>query len=259
MPSDRAPYSRIYHSIVDDPKFATVYDDDRRLATWLRLLIVAEQAHPASANIPHGTHRASVVALAEAGLIDLGTGARYRIHGLDSERQRRSDAARVGGLASGRSRAVEQPLNGGSLSDRPESNLAEQSRDETSKDEQSSSARADRNDDGREDLEAFLLITRKAPTSRQRALLDGLADRHDLTGPKWAADIMLRNPDDPIGAVIEADKAWRAEQIAKAQAAEKPKPIPRRSKGIPQHSRELLEHWAAEERAKAAARNGGAA
>jgi hypothetical protein len=87
-------YTRVYHSIVDDPKFATVYDDDRRLATWLRLLIVAEQAYPASANIPTGTNRAAVAALVAAGLIDLGTGPRYRIHGLAVERGRRSEAAR---------------------------------------------------------------------------------------------------------------------------------------------------------------------
>ena len=88
------PYTRVYHSIVDDPKFAAIYDDDHRLATWLRLLIVAEQAYPASANIPTGTHRASVAALADCGLIDLGTGSRYRVHGLASERDMRSQSAR---------------------------------------------------------------------------------------------------------------------------------------------------------------------
>lgn len=122
------PYSRIYHSIVDDPKFATVYDDDRRLGTWLRLLIVAEQAYPASAHIPQGTNRAAVLALVDAGLIDLGTGSRYRIHGLDAERTRRSEAARVGGLASGRSRAVEHSSNGRST----ETNLDETRLDKTS-------------------------------------------------------------------------------------------------------------------------------
>lgn len=135
--TDRAPYSRIYHSIVDDPKFATIYDDDRRLATWLRLLIVAEQAHPASANIPTGTHRASVVALANVGLLDLGTGSRFRIHGLDAERSRRSEAARVGGLASGRSRSAEHSLNERSQSAGTKSNLDEQSKAETRQDEQS--------------------------------------------------------------------------------------------------------------------------
>lgn len=121
-------YSRVYHSIVDDPKFATVYDDDRKLATWLRLLLVAEQAHPASAYIPAGTNRAAVLALSEAGLIDLGTGSRFRIHGLDAERQRRTEAARVAGLASGRSRAVQRTFNGRSTE-------GELERDETRRDE----------------------------------------------------------------------------------------------------------------------------
>jgi len=87
--SERAPYSRVYWSIVDDPKFASIYDDDRHLAAWLRLLVVADQAHPASAPIPHGTRKASLSALVEAGLVDLGTGTRFRIHGLDAERERR--------------------------------------------------------------------------------------------------------------------------------------------------------------------------
>lgn len=91
--SERAPYSRVYWSVIDDPKFDSVYDDDRKLATWLRLLIIADQSHPASANIPAGTHRASVAALAKCGLIDLGTSSRYRVHGLDAERDRRRQAA----------------------------------------------------------------------------------------------------------------------------------------------------------------------
>lgn len=94
--------------------------------------------------------------------------------------------------------------------------------------------------DGRADLEMFLLLRRRIPTPKQRRLLDEVMDRHDLTGPEWAADVMVRHPDDPIGAVIEADKAWRAERIAAAQAAEPPKPKPRRSKGLPQSTRDIL-------------------
>ena len=100
------------------------------------------------------------------------------------------------------------------------------------------------NFDGRADLEAFLVITRRAPTPRQRRLLDDVLDRRDLTGPAWAADVMYRHPDDPIGAVIEADKAWRDERIAEAQAAEKPKPQPRRSQGLPQTTREIMAEMA---------------
>lgn len=94
--------------------------------------------------------------------------------------------------------------------------------------------------DGRADLEAFLLIRRRAPTPKQRRLLDEVLDRHDLTGPAWAADVMYRHPDDPIGAVIEADKEYRAQRIAEAQAAEPPKPHPRRPRGLPQTTREIL-------------------
>ena len=88
------PYSRVYWSIVDDPKFDSVYDNDAHLAAWLRLLLIADQAHPASAHIPTNVKRASVVHLAEVGLIDLGTGSRFRLHGLASERDMRSESAR---------------------------------------------------------------------------------------------------------------------------------------------------------------------
>jgi hypothetical protein len=161
--SDRAPYSRVYHSIVDDPKFANVFDNDRRLATWLRLLIVAEQAHPASAYIPAGTNRSAVLALVDAGLIDLGTGSRFRIHGLDAERTRRADAARVGGLASGRSRSVEHSVNGRST----KTNLDEQSKDEqeTRQDEQSTA---------RDPVSIYRTLTGKFPKGNSLSWIEQL-------------------------------------------------------------------------------------
>lgn len=91
--SERQPYSRVYWSIIDDPKFAAIYDDDRHLAAWLRLLIAADQTFPASAHIPSGCQRASVKALVDCGLVDV-SGRRYRIHGLDAERAKRTDSAR---------------------------------------------------------------------------------------------------------------------------------------------------------------------
>lgn len=81
---------------------------------------------------------------------------------------------------------------------------------------------------GRADLEAFCLVTRRAPTPRQRKVLDSVLDIHDESGPQWAADLILAHPDDPIGAVIAADKAWRAERLAEAQGAERKPPAPRR-------------------------------
>lgn len=91
--AERAPYSRVYWGIVDDPKFAIVYDDDHALATWLRLLLIADQAHPASGHLPSGCRKATVQALAEAKLIRV-TGSRFRITGLDAERNMRSESAR---------------------------------------------------------------------------------------------------------------------------------------------------------------------
>lgn len=90
--SERASYSRVYWSIVDDEKFAAIYDNDAHLAAWLRLLLIADQSHPASAHLPSNVRKASVKALADCALIDL-SGSRYRIHGLDAERNRRRDSA----------------------------------------------------------------------------------------------------------------------------------------------------------------------
>lgn len=90
--SDRR-YSRIYHEAVDDPKFAEVWDDDARLALWVRLLVMADQAWPASAVLPRSVKRRSLDALVACGLVDLSSGDRFRIHGMDPERARRSDAA----------------------------------------------------------------------------------------------------------------------------------------------------------------------
>jgi hypothetical protein len=122
----------------------------------------------------------------------------------------------------------------------------------TDKDETRQGREEDKDEDGRADLEAFLLVRRRAPSPGQRKVLDEVMARHDLTGPKWAADLILRNPTDPIGAVIEADKAWRAERIAEAQAAEKPKPTPRRSHGLPQSARDILEELKKQEAEDAA-------
>lgn len=125
------PYSRHYHDLIDDAKFAEVYPDDHHYATWSRLLMIADQAWPASAHLPSTARRASVAKLASVGLLDLLPGGRYRIHGLDPERTRRADAARVGGLASGRSRTVERPLNDRSAIVEQWVNLEEKRREET--------------------------------------------------------------------------------------------------------------------------------
>lgn len=97
MTKTRRPYSRVYWEAIDDPKFAHVWDDDHALAAWLRLLVAADMAWPASATLYHGVHRGALKRLCEVGLVDMQTGGRFRIHGLDKERAARarqaSDAA----------------------------------------------------------------------------------------------------------------------------------------------------------------------
>ena len=96
MTAQRNPYVRVYYSIIDDPKFEGVYDDDTALATWLRLLLVADGTYPAPAPIPHGTRRRGLDRLVEARIVDLAPGNRFRMHGLASERQRRSLVGKAG-------------------------------------------------------------------------------------------------------------------------------------------------------------------
>ena len=95
--SERQPYSRLYWSVFDDERFATIRGDMRHFGSWSVMLLVADMAYPASAFVPPVVPKASLAALVDAGLIEPQTGAMYRVHGLQAERERRADAARRGG------------------------------------------------------------------------------------------------------------------------------------------------------------------
>ena len=92
MTATGSPYSRVYHSIVDDPMFERVYGDDKALATWLRMLLVADAMYPTSAPMP--SKGRAVRLLVEVGLVIELPGNRYTIRGLASERDMRSQSAR---------------------------------------------------------------------------------------------------------------------------------------------------------------------
>lgn len=92
--SERAPYSRVYWTVRNDPRLVSIYSDDHHWAAWNRLLIAADMAWPAPADLPATARRASVEALREAGVIELLPGGLFTFHGLDSERGRRREAAR---------------------------------------------------------------------------------------------------------------------------------------------------------------------
>lgn len=92
--SERAPYSRVYWSILDDPKFLGVRSKPIHLGSWLLLLVVADMAHPAPAFVPPTITKPSLRVLTDCGLIDLLPDGMFRVHGLDAERGKRSESGR---------------------------------------------------------------------------------------------------------------------------------------------------------------------
>ena len=75
---------------------------------------------------------------------------------------------------------------------------------------------------GRADVQALRDRGWKRVTAKQRAVLDEVLARHDVTGPAFAAEaIRMTPPDaDPLAAVMEADRRWQAAQRSRADAAE---------------------------------------
>jgi hypothetical protein len=99
MTAQSDPYVRVYYRIIDDPKFESVFEDDRALATWLRLLLTADATYPAPAPMPIGSDRKAVQKLVDVELVDLLPNHRYRMHGLAAEREQRSEHGRKAALA----------------------------------------------------------------------------------------------------------------------------------------------------------------
>lgn len=88
------PYSRVYHTVMDDPCFDGIREDMRLFGSWLMMLLVADQAYPAPAFIPPTVPRSAVKRLVAAELVDLLPGHRYRLRGQEKERAKRSQSGR---------------------------------------------------------------------------------------------------------------------------------------------------------------------
>src|SRR5688572_5920664 len=86
------PYSRVYHEIVDHPRFERVYRNPNALGTWLQMLLTSDAMYPMTPPMPPRTP--TVRLLIDTGLVEERPGNRYSMHGLKAERERRSDAAR---------------------------------------------------------------------------------------------------------------------------------------------------------------------
>ena len=167
MPDADPKYVRVYYSVVNDERFSTVYHDARHLGTWLQLLLVADAMYPADAPLPAYVNRASVKVLVDCGLIEARMHQHYRMHGLASEREKRSQSGRNAAAMRWQSERIADPMP----------RRAETSKDETSKAEQ----------DERPDLDAFLGTRFRLPTPNQRTFMDTYCQVFDQTGPERAA------------------------------------------------------------------------
>lgn len=196
------PYSRVYWSIVDDERFRDVYDDDACLAAWLRLLMVADAAWPSSAQLPAGLRKRSLAVLVTAGLVELGSGNRYRMHGLDAERERRAKLARESvNHRYGRSTDEVRTYNERSTSHGEDALLAEPSRDKPRRDEtRRADARAPEDDPY--DTSAWAALGREAEQLTGQPYV--LADPFGRMGQKILGLAAL--PDIGVPGLIQA---WR--------------------------------------------------
>ncbi len=88
-------YSRLYHRFARE--FPDVYADDHALASWVRLLLVADASWPMHPPLPRSARARSLSMLVGAGLV-IVDGDSYTVLGLDAERNRRSDAGRTGAV-----------------------------------------------------------------------------------------------------------------------------------------------------------------
>jgi DNA-binding transcriptional ArsR family regulator len=224
-------YSRVYWSIIDDDRFATVWGDDRALACWMRLLIAADMAWPSSALLPAGTNSRALKALVDAGLVDqVERPGRYRIHGLDAERKRRSEASQSAARArwdapamrthSGRSAEV---MLG----------RAEESKEEKSREEQDN-----------DPVDAYYRLTLAWPSDKVTDWLERLAADHGAErviarlGVDWKLDMN------------RADLLSRVETALKKEAHDRAKEAKRRQAQRERDDQQMIETMSEEQRAE---------
>lgn len=86
-------YSRLYHRFSQE--FPDIWADDQALASWVRLLALADASWPMRPPLLRSARKRTLDRLVAAGLV-MVAGETYTILGLDAERNRRRDAGRTG-------------------------------------------------------------------------------------------------------------------------------------------------------------------
>lgn len=226
-------YARVYYdAIAIDEKFEGIRHDRDLMGSWLLLLIEAEKAWPAPAFRPPTSWVPAkhVSKFSERGIIDLDPDGRFVMHGLNAERQSRSDKARDAATQRWNRATSNAPSSADAVPvAMPEAMPYTRTRVVSSVSLGTSLGEGGvGGDDGRADLEAFLAVRYRLPTPAQRRFMDSYLQTFDVTGPERAAKLILANPDDPIGALKADLTAFRQERVA--QLTEKVA-APRHEKG----------------------------
>ncbi len=118
MSAQADPYIRIYRRVRSDDRFEHAYSCDVCLAAYLRLLLDADACYPMPASVPRSLKAHARTHLLEAGIIEAQPADCYIIHGLSSERERRSEQARLNVTHRyAGTTAVVRPNNNGSTPD----------------------------------------------------------------------------------------------------------------------------------------------
>ena len=100
--SAKDPYVTIERTVVDDERLADIYPDNAAFGAYVKLLIAANAAWPASAELPSWCP-AEVIAMLEKVAVVNVTGDRFRVLEMDSKRIANRERASAAGKASGES------------------------------------------------------------------------------------------------------------------------------------------------------------
>lgn len=159
--------------------YGAVWDDDRALATWLRLIALADKQWPSPAEMPRAAKASIVRALVAAGLIEELPNHRYKVRGLDAQRQRKADAARN---AAG--------IRWGNAPSNPKGNANQSG----SGNESESSGVEGSGERGADALDAWYRLTGSWPSSKVLPWLNRLIESHGdaavctALGAEWQVD-----------------------------------------------------------------------
>lgn len=91
MTAQEDPYVRVYYRALTDDKFQGL--SSAAWGHWVRMLVVADGMHPSAAPLPRWVERKPLQELVSRGIVDLEGTEYFRIHGMEPERAKRTEAA----------------------------------------------------------------------------------------------------------------------------------------------------------------------